>query len=593
MPLMRKIAIGLVATALLLLQPCACGAAAASAGTAARKYSRDWDGVAASVVLNGQGRMELVAAVPHRTAGALAHAAFNDTIPQIGWAQLAVMSDPSAANDTAAARAAGFAEGALTAHRIYQQAVNVRAQSTTPQLSAFIRQNVQWMQAMQQIAEQEDSGSADRTYWWQVRLVWEQLNGIYEGYLHTAAPGEDSLTLEAIILLNLSGDIEDLGAALSPYFLSRMRLGDYGSYVGGTHCSALIKLTDNNQDLFVSHNTWSTFESMLRIYKMYDLAYSQAGNGTDAVAARRVSFSSYPGILASIDDFYVLSSGLVVQETTIGNSNPDLYRQFVSPMTVMEWMRNVIANRLARSGSEWSMVYRKYNSGTYNNQNMVVDFKLFAPGQPIQNNTLWVVEQLPGYVVAYDRSDMLRTDGYYASYNVPIDATIRQLSGVDILEQTYGDWFSYSNTPRARIFRQRQGGVRDLEGMQSLMRYNDFKNDPLSTQLETCQHLGWHNCTPSYTAENAIACRSDLNPKDGVYSFGAFGHRDHAAIDAKIAAFSQWSASGVPARIISGPTYDQQPPFSWSTSDFNSTVSHIGHPDVFKFPWVSMDFSNF
>jgi hypothetical protein len=37
--------------------------------------------------------------------------------------------------------------------------------------------------------------------------------------------------------------------------------------------------------------------------------------------------------------------------------------------------------------------------------------------------------------------------------------------------------------------------------MQRMMRYNDFKHDPLS------QNNG----------ENAIAARSDLNPKDGIY----------------------------------------------------------------------------
>lgn len=34
---------------------------------------------------------------------------------------------------------------------------------------------------------------------------------------------------------------------------------------------------------------------------------------------------------------------------------------------------------------------------------------------------------------------------------------------------------------------------------------------------------------------------------------------------------------------ISGPTSDQQPPFVWSESDFNTQVSHIGHPDKWDF----------
>ena len=53
---------------------------------------------------------------------------------------------------------------------------------------------------------------------------------------------------------------------------------------------------------------------MLRIYKMYDLPFNNSGSvGEDVVAARRVSFSSYPGTLNSGDDFYVLSSGLIQQ----------------------------------------------------------------------------------------------------------------------------------------------------------------------------------------------------------------------------------------------------------------------------------------
>ncbi len=37
----------------------------------------------------------------------------------------------------------------------------------------------------------------------------------------------------------------------------------------------------------------------------------------------------------------------------------------------------------------------------YNNQWMVVDYKLFTPNQPIQDNTLWILEQIPGLNVWY------------------------------------------------------------------------------------------------------------------------------------------------------------------------------------------------
>ena len=55
-------------------------------------------------------------------------------------------------------------------------------------------------------------------------------------------------------------------------------------------------------------------------------------------------------------------------------------------------------------------------------------------------------------------------------------------------------------------------------------RYNDYKHDPLSA----C------NCTPPYSAENAISARCDLNPANGTYPFGSLGHRSHGGSDAKV-----------------------------------------------------------
>ena len=55
-------------------------------------------------------------------------------------------------------------------------------------------------------------------------------------------------------------------------------------------------------------------------------------------------------------------------------------------------------------------------------------------------------------------------------------------------------------------------------------RYNNFQHDPLSR----C------NCTPPYSGENAVSARSDLNPANGTYPFGALGHRCHGGTDNKV-----------------------------------------------------------
>ena len=54
---------------------------------------------------------------------------------------------------------------------------------------------------------------------------------------------------------------------------------------------------------------------------------------------------------------------------------------------------------IARNGSEYFEIIKKYNSGTYNNQYMVIDYNLFKPGNALQDNTLWIIEQMPGLVM--------------------------------------------------------------------------------------------------------------------------------------------------------------------------------------------------
>ena len=49
---------------------------------------------------------------------------------------------------------------------------------------------------------------------------------------------------------------------------------------------------------------------------------------------------------------------------------------------------------MASSGSEWAELIAIHNSGTYCNQYMVVDLKLYSPGEELQPGLLWVIEQV-------------------------------------------------------------------------------------------------------------------------------------------------------------------------------------------------------
>ena len=65
----------------------------------------------------------------------------------------------------------------------------------------------------------------------------------------------------------LHGDLDDLESALGGDNTSHSRGFGVGS------CSALIKPLPMNSDLLVGHDTWTTYYSMLRIYKLYDFKF--------------------------------------------------------------------------------------------------------------------------------------------------------------------------------------------------------------------------------------------------------------------------------------------------------------------------------
>ena len=117
-------------------------------------------------------------------------------------------------------------------------------------------------------------------------------------------------------------------------------------------------------------------------------------------------------------------------------------------------------------------MFSKYNSGTYNNQWMVLDYNLFKPNEPLSDNLLWIAEQIPGNVSSMDVTGILER-GYWASYNVPSIEYIYNTSGWYEYEQIEGTPSSYDLAPRARIFRRDANKPSNMTSVMKLMRYND------------------------------------------------------------------------------------------------------------------------
>ncbi|CAD7942194.1 unnamed protein product [Amoebophrya sp. A120] len=361
----------------------------------------------------------------------------------------------------------------------------------------------------------------------------------------------------------------------------------------GGRCSALVRLTDNN--LFVGHTTFSDYSEMLRVFKYYDFPLPGS-------KARTIGFSSYPGIAGSTDDYYVTSAGLAVTETTISLLSDEPYDKIDDKFGVPDFLRIMVANRVAGSGPEWIESMESSKTGTYSSQWMVVDTKKFtktrgglgpkhgtrgtalvptsssslmrnkldvAPRSTTAKNSqsgkkakgsqkkhifesgervngsgaggglLMVLDQAPNASHSADMTMTLRNQGYWASYNRPWFADVREKLGLDEAEENHGRIFSRDRAPRANIFRATAKRVKTLEDMQNEMQRNRWPNEVDGGERNTPDH--------------AIAARSDLGG----------GGVANGAVDSKVADVAMLRKLQVLA--ISGPTTDQHrlQPFSW------------------------------
>lgn len=505
----------------------------------------------------------------------IATALHNQTLTAYGWDYLyvapeaaLVRSDPDAAY-----HAAGYAEGWLSYDQLKFAGAPGAFDALVNGVAVEAREGVrQWLNSHIDYMQTAIRTNSSQAFYRQLGKLFQQLQGIVDGFTARAkASGEAGTTLRDVFALNFGEEVGDVEGYVKYFGNAR----NVPRVRPARHCSALIKITAD--DLFMSHTTWSSFQSMRRMYKVYAFETT-------------VAMSSYPGQIASQDDWYMTSNKLAIQETTNEFYNNALYAKVV-PRTVSEFLRTMIATHLASNGSHWTSLFKQDNSGTYNNQYMVVDMKLWAPGEigaKLQDNLLWLAEQIPGYVERSDVTDVLRQQGYWPSFNVAYFPYIYNVSGFRQKLQEQGTFWSYTKYARPEIFRRNQSGIKDLTGMQSMMRYNDYKIDPYS-RIPNCSTCPNQRCSPSNSAMLTISSRGDLNPVDAPgICYGPLkhfvSHRDHCATDAKIASWSNFQDGKLTGIAISGPTAAQQPVFAFSNSTFGPAPQ--GMPDAWNFPWM-------
>merc|ERR1719460_12968 len=529
----------------------------------------------------------------------LAWGSFRDTIDTNGWSELHVSTSDNVemASNSAKMYAAGYIEGLLTCTRISQHYHNTRMlllqDEKINHALVAIRQEMEFQlgglkiksNLVDHIRSEEPTDPYDR----HARFLLFQLWGLTDGYNYAAAHFKvHTLTLVDMMFLSAGSELPVLMEAFTPRAiddrlqklnskvmflqknatLRRERLGDT-SEAGWQrhlrkegHCSALVRITEGFADLMVGHTTWDDYSRMMRIFKYYNFPL-----GIHTMATS-IAMPSYPGALSSNHDFYVMNSGLVVLDTSLPQLTLNPYDDIKNgPLAgdIPTWMHVMISNRLSKRGGDWASMYADRNNiGTYNGQWMVIDYNLFTPGKQPPDNTLYLVESVPGKVHKQDVTYMLNPQhqGYWASENRPFFDDIREKSGFNGAQKAAGRLYSFHDNPRATIFKNVGPSVATQFDMRGLMNRNVYPNEGAGEPNE-----------PSH----AISARNDLSTTP----------IPNGGIDAKVV--SRCLLKGMMVQAISGPTHDSQKVFRWTDDTGRSTFPgwpHAGQPDVWNFGWT-------
>lgn len=491
-------------------------------------------------------------ATDSRCINAIANATYGRTLLSTGWDTLDIRGN-SSHNATEIARAIGFIEGTLTADRCVDWYYNVASpngsMAVSPAGLAYLAENMNAMAHMMTTQPVDTD-----PFWKNVQLSWLQVQGIIAGAVQASGGALNATQAYALSAMGDLGDILNFAdterQAFDPTKLEPRKFIEW--FVKSSHCSALVKLTPNMENLFFGHATWANYNMMSRIFKSIQFNFPL---GTLGVVANTVTYSSWPGALTSIDDFYFTDSGLGVMETSLSIFNFSVYSA-CKPTQLLSFVRSSVANRMATNGSHWADLFGRLNSGTYNNQWLVVDLKRFFPGDDLHSGLLTIVEQLPGIIRSGDMTQILAF-GYYPSYNIPYFKEIFDLAGYPQAIQTQGpQMLDYETCVRARLFAAYQNTVVDAPTMQHMLQYNQYTTDPLELDNSVF----------------AIAARGDLQSTPGFFG----------ALDAKYTSYADLRANNT-IYAFAGPT-PQQGVFAWSNFPaLSSLTNHRSMPEQWNF----------
>ncbi|OHT12929.1 Phospholipase B-like protein B [Tritrichomonas foetus] len=515
---------------------------------------------------------------------------FTDSLNETGWYQF--HSHGTEGKDSKdIMRCTGALEGYLSAERINQHFNLIfdiqewqRGEDYPPVTKNFLQQNLDFVR--QAVEAYQDS-----EFWQTIGLILTQFDGLVQGYQLKFPEGHPNhMTEFDLWFLQSEGDMFDIAEIyptdkqdikgptqnnIKSNFVNQHQaksaknlkglLGKNtksGKITPGEHCSGLIRILPDYSDLFFAHDAWSDYRELHGELKEYNIPIPE-------FKSHRITMSTRIGKISSFDDFYINDNGLFVLETTINNFNEELYEKVV-PQSLFTWIRAVHATWTTDNGKDWTETFIKYNSGTYNNQYLVVDSKKFTPNEKPTNDLLWIIEQYPGIHMSKDVTEELLNDGFFPSFNTPWFEELYNLAGFPETVAEWGDdgnYWTYNTSARYYIFYRDVPRIKTFDDFKAFMRYNNWKRDIYS------------NGDPG----QQILARYDQRP--GILPH--FPARYFGGLDAKCLRLSE-AKQGLRMQFHAraSPPFDEEngiPVFKFPPHE---EYPHDGLPDEWAFNWT-------
>ncbi|MGZ4713145.1 MAG: C45 family autoproteolytic acyltransferase/hydrolase [Acidimicrobiia bacterium] len=311
------------------------------------------------------------------------------------------------------------------------------------------------------------------------REILAELEGIVDGANRGGGPGDDELTLAALLAWNaypimicqwwpavIAGQVKPprpLPSKTITGLKAQAAIGGHLWHHFRHSCSAFVatgKWTTDGRPV-VAHTTWQRFANGDAYNVVIDLV-PEHGN--------RIHMQSMPGYVHSGTDFYVTGGGLVVTETTIDANGID-------EKGVPEFWRVRRACQSATSIAEWRELFREGNDGGYVNSWLLAD---------VRRNQVACHE----LTLHHDVLHGPKKSGYFTGFNIALDARVRNL---DATPPSGWDNILMSGSRRVRyeqLMAEHRGKIDEAVAREIIGDHHDpYRRIDVPSSRTICGHL--------------------------------------------------------------------------------------------------------